>query len=200
MSIIHNALKKTQAHVDAQNDASEKQTVEQKKPSTNIYEKLKQNDPHKNDSNKNQKKIVTSPDDQLKPKSEIKQKAKPKPKQNEKTQGQKNSKIFLVGLAIILLIAAAGIGYYQLMPADSNPLKTATAPLRYKSKPFVIKDGLYEISGTIEMGTQRAVLINNDIYEIGDALDQYTIINVQKDSITLKSSSGVIENIPLKTK
>lgn len=108
----------------------------------------------------------------------------PPPKKMPKNPPLKNPRrrvpLLGIGLAAVILLAlAAGLlKFWNQWPFASEPRKASSSP-KHESP-----DGLY-VSGIMTTGDKRVALINNEIYELGDIVNGMRIVEIEKDKIHL---------------
>jgi hypothetical protein len=190
MSIIHNALKKTQNQM---HDSKTPEPNNESSPSpSNIYEKMRKTEEERL-AQKPQKSNSEHPSPHQKPPAKNRDRAPSKD-----NEPRSSAKIWLILGAVLILMITGNLLHENGFINTNFQTQSRNDPrVNYKSKPFVIKDGQYEISGTMMMGDQRIILINDVIYEVGDDVDGNIIKDISVNELVLQSPDGKIERITL---
>lgn len=167
MSIIHNALKKTQ---DSLNDKTKKPTPENKKgkqkDAASIYQKMH---------------------NPTKPKDE-------EPKETpKKIESHAKKNLFIIIAIIIVLALIAGMVYIPKIPFFKElRKKSIRQSYRPRLDPKTGREylpGEIVLTGTTMMGSRTVALINNRIFEQGEIVHDQEIINITIDSVELKNTN-----------
>jgi len=189
MSIINDALKKTQAKLNKTSNKPEDpktETTPQEEPDniTNVYEKLYQS--------RKEKQKNANPTDVATPTKET-------------TQPLRRAKTFFKNTIILLLSLAGIIGSYyylthnetvhQFFPSITK-FKINTKP-RQTSAPTSAKKRIYKsndlvLNGTSLIDEKYAALINDEIYEVGDIINGKKITLIDLNKVELQDNDTII--------
>jgi hypothetical protein len=177
MSIIHDALRKTQNKMDNK-DAKAGQpgpdpTSDAQKDVNIIYEKL------------HQKKV----DHSVPPGSPVKS-AKTQP---EKKANQAGPVLFL----FLLIFALGGTVYFIYFKGKKinlpKPHFSSNSSHSRKTKPVpTYGDNEIVLNGTMMMGDRQVALINNEIYELGETVKGKKIVSISLQKVELEEADGNI--------
>ena len=123
--------------------------------------------------------------------------ASPKPppaplKKHKKSlsQGKKNRPFFWIGLVgcVLLALATALSMLFGQWPFPSKARQDSSASVPESP------DGLH-VSGIMTMGDKRVALINDEIYELGDIINGMRIVEIERDKIHLAYGNQQIKII-----
>ncbi|HBR14699.1 MAG TPA: hypothetical protein DD723_04030 [Candidatus Omnitrophica bacterium] len=178
MSIIHNALKKTQNQLDKKNGDKTKiyETFKQSrlasKPTLRTSSPVSDNNP--SSTSTNIRSIHT---------------AKKTETANKETFGKKPI-LFILGTFLV------GAGFFLAFLIFKKP---STTPDRSSPAPsYVIKETHYGntvkliLNGTMMKGDKMIALINNEIYELGDSINGMKIENITLDGVELLNNGKIV--------
>ena len=183
MSIINDALKKTQLNIKRpkrkqKKEADQPQADGQKV--SNVYEKLYKN---------RQKKTGTSS-------PKVAQGQKPAtPKKKQKTKSRLPA---LLKLIIFLACAAAAVlflkDYQPLQDAFPDKFQKRSSTQYYRPKPVKkrkYKPGELILNGTSTIDGKKVALINDEIYELGDSVNGKEIISIGLNRVELTDNKKI---------
>lgn len=211
MSIIHDALKKTQNNLNNNQDknASNKMNTENPdssnappaNPMSVIYDKLhkkpdvKQNPPH--------------------PKSPTKRN-----NPNNETQSNPVMTFFTIIFCLFIITGAGwfiyqyyaqnmeknGVDLKKALTIKPQKLYTIGTPKKPRPKPAVkvaqeeknIPSNTIILSGITMMGEKRVALINNEIYQVGESVQGKKIISISIEKVELEDNTGNITTLKVK--
>jgi len=169
MSIIHDALKKTQDKLDKTNNRPVKnaspQISESKEPLRS-----------------------TPPPAQPDQKPVVKLKPEPSPALTIK----------IIPLTVITSIIVGAIFiYFQFFiktdsPGSSTPLVRRSSISLFRSTEKIERSSdAMVLNGTMTMGARKVALINNKIYEVGDFINGLEVLNITLEDVQMRNDSGI---------
>ena len=180
MSIINDALKKTQASLNkAKKAPDEKQNSPSNQSTSNIYEKLykAQNDQQNG----------------LTPEAGQKKKA------SDKEASKKSPKIFPI--AVFFLLCALGGFFFIARPQSLQSFLHSIKKKSISSKPPAVrkvpkkrkyKAGELVLNGTSLIDEKRVALINDEIYETGEIINGMKITSIDLNKVELRNDEETI--------
>lgn len=211
MSIIHDALKKTQSNLNnnQEKDASSKMNTENTasnntnppppaNPMSSIYDKLhKKPDANQNPPN------PKSPTKRNNPKNE--------------TQGNPVMTFFTIIFCLFIIAGAiwfiyqyyaqnmdkTGVDFKKALTIKPQKLYIIGTPT-HRPKPVVKKveknlpPNTIVLSGITMMGDKRVALINNEIYQLGESVQGKKIVSISIEKVELEDSTGNITTLKVK--
>lgn len=179
MSIINDALKKTQMSFKKPKKKDEKKEEAQEKKSddvTNVYEKLYKS--------KEEKAVA--------------------PQERAKTENKSKGpqEVFKTIFAVIFLIGSVGFSYKFLSGYEplQDYIRSKTGKSRSSrqlikkyvpTKKRVYKDGDLILNGVSTIDGQKVALINDEIYQLGEVVGNKVIIAIGKDEVDLQDDEKV---------
>lgn len=185
MSIINDALKKTQVHLKkTESKEDKKPEPKQENPTTptNIYEKLykKSREKQNTQNQTGPKKDTSTPDAPL----------------------RAAKKWFKTVIAIIVLLAGLSGGFLFISRSPGtrkflNSLKkdrpsSKGAIAKHPPKARKYKAGELVLNGTSLIDGKRVALINDEIYEIGEVIDGNKITSIDLNKVELLGDEKII--------
>ncbi len=184
MSIIHEALKKTQKSLEKNDPNVDRKTSLPKLP---------------------QNKTAPITDD-IKIVSDIEEKTLDKIKKKKKSN--LNALIIIYGIFVLLAISLLSKNNIdKLMAATKLEHKTQTPtpqqvkPLPKKSIPSAkINSSNIHFNGTMKMDGKIVALINEDVYETGEMIESFSILSITLKELTLQHQNGEITKLRVKSK
>ncbi len=209
MSIIHDALKKTQNNLnqnnpgkDLPNKMSTDNTSQNSTPPSqnppNIYDKL-----HK------------KPDSD--PKSPSSKFSSKKADQKQSSQSSPIKTFFTIILCLLIIVGAIlfiyqyyaqemgknGIDFKKVLNIHPKKLSINFASKPHHPKPVVKETkappaNTITLNGVTMMGDQRVALINNEIYQLGESIQGKKIVNISIEKVELEDSVGNITTLKVK--
>ena len=166
MSIIHNALKKTQQELDKNG----------KKDISRIYDKLRAS--------------YQPPQINKEPEENISTEGLKLPRK------KKIFPIFTLSVStFILLVSALCLVYFFFYKQSSSSDLTASAKRKIYSQPVSSNPNMHEplvLNGIMLKGQKIVALINDDIYEAGEFVDGKEIIKITPEAVQLKDDTNII--------
>jgi hypothetical protein len=176
MSIIHDALRKTQNKMDNKDPKAPGQpgpdpTSDAQKDVNVIYEKL------------HQKKV-----DHSAPPGTSGKSGKGQPEKNTNQGGP----VFLLFLLIIALAGTVYFIYFKGKKINLPKPHFSSNPSRsLKTKPVpTYRENEIVLNGTMMMGDRQVALINNEIYELGESVKGKKIVSISLQKVELEEPDG----------
>lgn len=189
MSIIHNALKKTQKELKIKSGTSSQETPQPKSNEdiSKLYETLHQSSP--SSSSKFQKE----------------DRQKPKPERPAETGKNKTTQI-IITLIFVFAFAVGVMAYFfpKYLPhsfsQSINPkTKTEGTAIAPEAKKMYDQNQIV-VNGTVVMDEKRMALINDNFYEIGDVINGKKIMNIALDRVEFLDEQGKTLTLKVKGK
>ena len=220
MSIINDALKKTQANFQNSQPPSDKTQTKMDTTPPQDSALKKPQPPEIPDMSKyipqKEKTESASPAVSFPPKLET---LKTQNENKEQTETAKSNplKTFFSIVFIILFLAGAAVAFYINAPLLSGKKANKLTAVNVKREitkvaeaipiPEVIKEaakiekketypppppppGTLVVSGIVAMGSKQVALINNEIYEVGDIVDGKKILNISLDQVEIQAGDS----------
>jgi hypothetical protein len=210
MSIIHDALKKTQANLNNNNEPK-------KSPEPN----MNSSEPNKSEHNTPQE--MQSIYDKLhkKPEPIVPPPTKNNPgKSAKKTAArQENSVMNFLGIILCILIISGaiwfiyeyyskdlgkkGMDFKKVLNFKPKKLNFGFGTKSKNSKPLSaannnLPPGAIILNGITSMGDKRVALINNEIYQVGETIEGKKITDISMEKVELVDSNGNVTTLKVK--
>lgn len=204
MSIIHDALKKTQHQLDKSKRATRSKPLHKESPIIPSIDKINRHPvirptPPPSMVAQEIQKFIQTPAKPTKSTTPINPSPHPLKRQHETTLNppyQRSKNLFRTWSIILFLIATLlAIEWHYLNRYTNNPLpfvQPSRTPLT-TSQSFDKKspsDATLKLNGTMIMSGQRVALINGEMYEIGEHINEKEIVHIAEKEVHLQNAQG----------
>lgn len=173
MSTIHDALKKVQDDMQPQ-DVSAEKTPEPEKP----YNPFNAPPP-------------------LPEKKIAEENPEPPKKNSKKITNIIFIVIILCGLGYSIFSLVTRFNFHQLKQFKASIFHTQIQQSKQAQPAVATPKGGIRIQGIMAMGSRHVALINNDIYEVGDTVEEKRIKLITKNEVTIVDDAGVEKTLEI---